>query len=126
MTTSAPGVLGDVLADLAAESADLDALVTPLAAADPEAFGGVLEQAAAAFTTGEPLVDRLAADRAADPDLPATWRAGRHGRDFAYALNARPRPEEPVRVELVGPSGDLWAWGSEDASQRVTAPGQFA
>jgi uncharacterized protein (TIGR03084 family) len=27
-----------------------------------------------------------------------------------------------VRVELIGPSGATWAWGPEDASDRVAGP----
>ena len=29
-------------------------------------------------------------------------------------------PAEEFRVELVAPSGELWAWGPEDAAQTVT------
>jgi len=28
-------------------------------------------------------------------------------------------PEEKVRVELTGPSGDLWTWGPEDTNELV-------
>ena len=28
-----------------------------------------------------------------------------------------------VRVELTGPDGDLWTWGPEDATERVTGSG---
>jgi uncharacterized protein (TIGR03084 family) len=31
-----------------------------------------------------------------------------------------PVPAEPFRVELQGPDGDVWTWGPEDATQRVT------
>ncbi len=33
-----------------------------------------------------------------------------------------PAPAEPFRIELAGPSGDLWAWGPADAAQHVTGP----
>jgi uncharacterized protein (TIGR03084 family) len=33
-------------------------------------------------------------------------------------------PEVPVRVELLAPSGASWAWGPEDAEQRVHGPAQ--
>ena len=33
-------------------------------------------------------------------------------------------PETPVRVELTGPSGDLWTWGPEDATQSVRGPAE--
>jgi uncharacterized protein (TIGR03084 family) len=41
-------------------------------------------------------------------------------RDFAHLLNNRTPPAEEFRVELTGPDGDLWTWGPEDATQRVT------
>lgn len=210
--------LDEVLADLWAESAELDRLVgglaaeewatpTPaegwtiahqiahlawtdeaahLAATDPEAFKASLQKAAESPTT---YVDEAAAETAALPpdQLLTYWRETRaevaqalkripagekvlwygppmsptsmatarlmetwaHGqdvfdalgvrrqpsnrlrhvahlavrtRDFAYQLNDRTPPAEQFRVELTGPDGDLWSWGPEDATQRVTAP----
>jgi uncharacterized protein (TIGR03084 family) len=43
-------------------------------------------------------------------------------RDFAFAVNGKQPPAEPFRVELTAPDGELWAWGPEDAAQRVTGP----
>jgi uncharacterized protein (TIGR03084 family) len=43
-------------------------------------------------------------------------------RDFAFRVHGRPVPEEPFRVELAGPSGQLWEFGPADAGQRVTGP----
>lgn len=40
----------------------------------------------------------------------------------SFRAHGRPVPDVPVRVELVGPDGDLWAWGPEDAIDRVTGP----
>jgi uncharacterized protein (TIGR03084 family) len=207
-----------VLADLAAEGADLDAAVAPLTEADwatptpaegwtiahqighltwtdevatlaataPDEFQAELERAIAEF---DGYVDRAAAARAETPpaDLLAAWRRGRaelgralteipdgtkipwfgppmsatsmatarlmetwahaqdvydalgihreatarlrhiahlgvRTRDFAFAVRERPAPAEEFRVELVGPGGELWAWGPEDATQRVTGP----
>ncbi|MDA3038924.1 MAG: TIGR03084 family metal-binding protein [Actinomycetota bacterium] len=41
-------------------------------------------------------------------------------RDFSYVNQSRTPPTEPFRVELTGPNGDIWAWGAEDAANRVT------
>ena len=41
-------------------------------------------------------------------------------RDFAFAIHGHPPPAEPFRVELTAPGGDQWAWGPEDAAQRVS------
>jgi uncharacterized protein (TIGR03084 family) len=43
-------------------------------------------------------------------------------RDFAFAQHGRPVPRQPFRVELAAPDGGIWAWGPEDAAQRVTGP----
>lgn len=40
-------------------------------------------------------------------------------RDFAYAVNGLTPPVEPFRIELTGPSGDVWTWGPTDASNTV-------
>jgi uncharacterized protein (TIGR03084 family) len=43
-------------------------------------------------------------------------------RDFAFGVHGMEPPAEPFRVELTAPSGELWAWGPEDAAQRITGP----
>ncbi len=40
-------------------------------------------------------------------------------RDFAHAVHGLEAPNTEFRVELTAPSGDLWAWGDEDAAQSV-------
>ena len=42
-------------------------------------------------------------------------------RDFSYVNQGLTPPDEPVRVELTGPDGDIWAWGPSDAANRVVA-----
>jgi uncharacterized protein (TIGR03084 family) len=41
-------------------------------------------------------------------------------RDFAFSVHGLEAPAEEFRIELTAPSGELWTWGSEDATQRVT------
>jgi uncharacterized protein (TIGR03084 family) len=43
-------------------------------------------------------------------------------RDFAFGQHGLPAPADPFRVELTAPDGEPWAWGPEDAGQRVTGP----
>jgi uncharacterized protein (TIGR03084 family) len=40
-------------------------------------------------------------------------------RGWSYVNRGLAPPETPVRVELTGPSGDLWTWGPEDATNVV-------
>lgn len=44
-------------------------------------------------------------------------------RGFAYASRGLELPDVEVYVELVGPSGAVWTWGSPDAPERVTGSG---
>ncbi|MGA6162197.1 TIGR03084 family metal-binding protein [Amycolatopsis magusensis] len=51
------------------------------------------------------------------------WHIARFGvrtRNFAYTINSRTPPAEEFRVELTAPDGSTWAWGPEDAADRVT------
>lgn len=41
-------------------------------------------------------------------------------RNYAYVVHELDPPTEEFRIELTAPSGGLWAWGPEDAAQRVT------
>ncbi len=40
-------------------------------------------------------------------------------RNFAFGVHSLEVPDEEFRIELTSPSGELWAWGHEDASQTV-------
>ncbi len=40
-------------------------------------------------------------------------------RRFSFATRGLDAPTEEVRVELTAPSGDLWVWGPDDATQSV-------
>lgn len=44
-------------------------------------------------------------------------------RGFAYLVRGEQVPDVDIRVELTGPDGDLWIWGSADARERVTGSG---
>ena len=47
---------------------------------------------------------------------------GARTRNFSFAVRGEPAPAEEFRVSLVAPSGDVWAWGPEEAPQTVTGP----
>ena len=40
-------------------------------------------------------------------------------RNFAYGVHGLQPPAEEFRVELTAPSGEVWVWGPEDATQSV-------
>jgi len=41
-------------------------------------------------------------------------------RNFAFSVQGLDAPTEEFRISLTAPSGDLWTWGPEDATQKVT------
>ena len=71
---------------------------------------------------GQDVADALGIERKATDRLRNVAHIGVRTRDFAYAVNGIAAPAEPFRYELTGPSGDLWVWGPDDATQRVSGP----
>jgi uncharacterized protein (TIGR03084 family) len=49
-------------------------------------------------------------------------RLGWMTRDFAYGTHGMTPPETALRVELTAPSGATWAFGPEDAPDRIAGP----
>jgi uncharacterized protein (TIGR03084 family) len=44
--------------------------------------------------------------------------------DFGYLARDEPRPDVEFRFELTAPSGALWQFGPEDATQRISGPAE--
>ena len=42
-------------------------------------------------------------------------------REFSYINRGMSMPDEPVRLELLSPSGESWTWGPSDAEQLVVS-----
>src|SRR5579875_457018 len=71
---------------------------------------------------GLDVADALGAPMPVSNRLRHVAHLGVRTRDFAYLVRGRTPPAEQFRVELTAPNGQQWAWGPEDASQRVTGP----
>ncbi|MFE7211012.1 TIGR03084 family metal-binding protein [Streptomyces sp. NPDC057611] len=71
---------------------------------------------------GQDVADALGVVRTPTDRLKHVVRIGVRARNFAFGVRGLPVPEEEFRVEVRGPSGDLWTYGPEDAGQRVTGP----
>lgn len=72
---------------------------------------------------GLDVADALGAARKPTARLRHVAHIGVRARDFAFAVNGRPAPAEPFRVELTPPDGgEPWTWGPADATQRVIGP----
>jgi uncharacterized protein (TIGR03084 family) len=43
---------------------------------------------------------------------------------WTYSNRGLQIPEDPIRVKLKGPSGDLWTWGPEDGENLISGPAE--
>ncbi|MEU7556899.1 TIGR03084 family metal-binding protein [Streptomyces eurythermus] len=68
------------------------------------------------------IADALGVVRPPTDRLRHVARLGVRTRDFAYGVRGLTPPAEEFRVELLAPSGEVWAYGPQDAAQRVTGP----
>jgi uncharacterized protein (TIGR03084 family) len=68
---------------------------------------------------GLDIADALGAPWPATNRLKHVAHIGVRARDYAFLVNGLTPPAEPFRVELAAPDGQMWAWGPEQAAQRV-------
>jgi uncharacterized protein (TIGR03084 family) len=92
-------------------------LVNPLPPA-VLASAGLMET----FAHGQDIADALGVRREATGRLVPIVAFAVRTRDFGYLARGLTPPEEPFRIEIESPSGDLLTFGPHDASQRVTGP----
>jgi uncharacterized protein (TIGR03084 family) len=71
---------------------------------------------------GQDIADALGVTRPPSPALRHVAHIGVRALPNSFLTRARPVPEVPVRVELVGPRGDVWVWGDEGAADVVRGP----
>ncbi|MFF3913190.1 TIGR03084 family metal-binding protein [Streptomyces sp. NPDC001852] len=71
---------------------------------------------------GLDIADALDVVRTPTERLRHVARLGVRTRDFAYTVHRLTPPAEEFRVELAAPTGEVWAYGPENAPQRVTGP----
>ncbi|MFG2841492.1 TIGR03084 family metal-binding protein [Streptomyces zaomyceticus] len=69
---------------------------------------------------GQDVADALGVVRPPTARLRHVAWIGHRARDYAFLVRGLPVPAEPFRVELLAPDGEVWAYGPEDAGQRVT------
>lgn len=62
---------------------------------------------------GYDICDAVGVTPVATDRLRHVAHIGVNARPFAYAANRMTVPDAPVRVELRGPSGEVWTWGPE-------------
>jgi uncharacterized protein (TIGR03084 family) len=108
-------------------------VVAAFAGADPRQrlpwYGPDMSTASAAtarlmetWAHGQDVADALGVERVPSLRLRHVAHLGVSTFAFAFAARGRPAPDAGVRVELVGPGGEAWAWGDEAAAERVSGP----
>jgi uncharacterized protein (TIGR03084 family) len=70
---------------------------------------------------GQDIVDALGIGRAPTDRLKHIVHLGFRARPNSYAARGLPLPDEPVRLEVRGPDGDLWTYGEGDDVVRADA-----
>jgi uncharacterized protein (TIGR03084 family) len=73
---------------------------------------------------GQDIVDALGAHRPPSDRLRHVAHIGFTTLGWSYVSHGMEVPKDPVRLELKGPSGDLWTWGPEDAANVVRGPAE--
>ena len=73
---------------------------------------------------GQDVVDALGLTRQPTDRLRNVAHLGVRTFGWSFVNRQMEVPETPVRVELTGPSGDLWTWGPDEAENSVKGPAQ--
>ena len=71
---------------------------------------------------GQDVVDAVGADRPATDRLRHIAQLGFITRGWSYVNRGLETPPGDVRLELAAPSGDVWRYGPDDATDVVTGP----
>jgi uncharacterized protein (TIGR03084 family) len=73
---------------------------------------------------GQDILDSLGIERKPTDRLRHIAHLGVRTFGWSYANRQMEVPDTPVRVELEGPSGDLWTWGPQEAEDVVRGPAE--
>jgi uncharacterized protein (TIGR03084 family) len=71
---------------------------------------------------GQDVADALGQTRTPTDRLRHIAHLGFRTIGYAFAVNGLDAPAEPIRVEVIGPHSDTWAWGPADAANVVRGP----
>lgn len=73
---------------------------------------------------GQDVCDAVGASRPASDRLRHIAQLGVITRGWSYLVRGEEPPDDPVRVELTSPSGDVWRWGDDGAADAVIGPAE--
>jgi uncharacterized protein (TIGR03084 family) len=69
---------------------------------------------------GLDVADALGLPRSITPRIRHVAHLGVRTRDYSFAVHGMAPPRGEYRIELVGPSGEVWTWGPDEATERLT------
>ena len=72
------------------------------------------------WSHGQDVADTVGAPWEPTDRLRHVAHIGVSTRGWSYVNRGMEPPAGPVRLELTSPSGELWTWGPEDATDRIT------
>jgi uncharacterized protein (TIGR03084 family) len=73
---------------------------------------------------GQDVADTLGVEREPTARLKHVAHIGVTTFRWSHVSHNLPVPDKAVRMELTGPSGELWTWGPEDSDQSIKGPVQ--
>ncbi|MEE4544634.1 TIGR03084 family metal-binding protein [Streptomyces sp. V4-01] len=76
------------------------------------------------YAHGQDIRDALGVSRTPSDRIGHLAFFGTRTRDFGYLARSIEPPKEEFRFELTAPSGIVWAFGPEDAEQRISGPAE--
>jgi uncharacterized protein (TIGR03084 family) len=89
---------------------------------DMSAASSITARIMETWAHGQDVADALGVQRAPTDRLRHVAFIGARAMPNSYQARGLPVPDAPVRVELMAPSGDVWAFGPDDASDTVRGP----
>jgi len=69
---------------------------------------------------GQDVADALGVERVPTARLRHVAHISVRARGFNYSQHGKELPDREVRVELAAPDGEVWTWGPQDATDRVS------
>lgn len=75
-----------------------------------------------AWAHGEDVAVAVGMEREPSERLAHIARLGFITRGWSYSVRGLEPPFDPVRVELIAPSGEHWQYGPDDATESITGP----
>lgn len=77
-----------------------------------------------AWAHGQDICDAVGIEREPSDRIRHIAQLGVITRGWSYLVRGQQPPDGDVRVELTAPSGATWAWGPDDAAERITGPAE--